>query len=153
MSVTIEPTAGPAAADAAIPDVPIYRLTVAQYEAMASAGILTEDDSVELLEGWLVRKMTKNRPHIIAAGLARRALERLIPSGWHVAIQDPIATVDSEPEPDLAVVRGEERDYPDRHRVLRTSPSWWRSLTAPCGRTGTSRSGFTRVPALPFTGS
>jgi hypothetical protein len=43
-----------------VPDVPIDRLTVAQYHTMAEAGILTEDDPVELLEGWLVRKMTEH---------------------------------------------------------------------------------------------
>jgi Uma2 family endonuclease len=95
--------------------VPIYRLTVAQYHAMAASGILSEQDPVELLEGWLVRKMTKNRPPVIATALLRRALEQVVPSGWYVAPQEPITTLDSEPEPDLAVVRGAERDYPDRH--------------------------------------
>ena len=62
MSVTIQPDARTTEHDPAIPDVPIYRLTVAQYHAMAEAGILTEDDPVELLEGWLVQKMTKYPP-------------------------------------------------------------------------------------------
>jgi hypothetical protein len=35
----------------------IWRLRVDQYHAMIRTGILTEDDSVELLEGWLVVKM------------------------------------------------------------------------------------------------
>ena len=37
----------------------IWRLSVDQYHAMIQAGILTEDDPVELLEGWLVTKMSK----------------------------------------------------------------------------------------------
>src|SRR5207247_5767280 len=115
MSVTTEPIAPPVTRDPAIPDVPIYRLTVEQYRAMAEAGILTEDDPVELLEGWLVRKMTKNPPHVVATGLVRRTLEQLLPSGWYVAVQDPISMADSDPEPDVAVVRGEVRDYLDRH--------------------------------------
>jgi Uma2 family endonuclease len=115
MSLTIQPTPQIAPLEPAVPDVPIYRLTVEQYHQMAQAGILTEDDPVELLEGWLVRKLTKYRPHVIGTGSVRRALERLLPMGWHVASQDPITTSDSEPEPDAAVVRGEERDYPDRH--------------------------------------
>jgi Uma2 family endonuclease len=115
MSVTTEPSAPPVTRDPAIPDVPIYRLTVEQYHAMAAAGILTEDDPVELLEGWLVQKMTKNPPHVVATGLVRRALEHLLPSGWYVAAQDPISMADSDPEPDGAVVRGEVRDYLDRH--------------------------------------
>ena len=115
MSVTIQPTPNIAPLDPAVPDVPIYRLTVEQYHAMARAGILREDDPVELLEGWLVQKMTKNPPHVVATGLVRRAVEQLLPSGWYVAVQDPISMADSEPEPDVAVVRGEVRDYLDRH--------------------------------------
>ena len=34
----------------------IWRFSVDQYHAMIQAGILTEDDPVELLEGWLVTK-------------------------------------------------------------------------------------------------
>ena len=114
MSVTTQPPPIPAAADAAIPTVPIYRLTVAQYQAMADQGILTEDDPVELLEGWLVQKMTKHRPHSLVTLLIRQALERLLPVGWYVDSQEPIATTDSQPEPDVFVVRGEPRDFQDR---------------------------------------
>lgn len=47
-----------------VPDEAIWRLTVEQYHHMIQAGILTEDDPVELLEGWLVTKMSKN-PHTV----------------------------------------------------------------------------------------
>ena len=40
-----------------IPTEPIWRITVDQYDEMIRAGILTADDPVELLEGWLVQKM------------------------------------------------------------------------------------------------
>src|SRR5713101_2463260 len=101
MSVTLQPTAPPpTASETDIPDVPIYRLTVAQYHAMARAGILDEDAPVELLEGWLVQKMTKYRPHTLATLLVRRNLERLLPRGWYLDSQEPIAMPDSEPEPD-----------------------------------------------------
>jgi Uma2 family endonuclease len=113
MSTTTQPLAAPPIGDLDVPDVPIYRLTVEQYRAMARAGILDEDDPVELLEGWLVQKMTKNRPHSIVTGLIQDALIDLLPTGWHVTIQDPITTSDSEPEPDIAVVRGKRRDYQD----------------------------------------
>ena len=36
-----------------------YRFTVDQYERMAEAGILTEDDRVELINGYVVTKMPK----------------------------------------------------------------------------------------------
>jgi Uma2 family endonuclease len=112
MSVTAEPTAP---ADVEIPTERIYRLSVAQYHAMARHGILEEDAPVELLEGWLVQKMTKHPPHTLTTGLVRRALERVLPSGWHVKTQEPITTLESEPEPDASVVRGDLRDYGDRH--------------------------------------
>jgi Uma2 family endonuclease len=104
----------PVEQDVDVPTEPIYRLSVEQYHAMARAGILGEDDPVELLEGWLVRKMTKRRPHSICLQLTREALERFLSGRWYVSIQDPVVTTDSEPEPDLAVIRGQARDYPDR---------------------------------------
>jgi len=109
------PTAGVAAATATVPPEDLWRFSVRQYHAMIRAGILTEDDPVELLEGMLVTKMAKNPPHRLATRLTRRALEALLPEGWFVDVQEPITTEDSEPEPDLAVVRGTERDYAERH--------------------------------------
>jgi Uma2 family endonuclease len=100
---------------AAVPTDFIWRLSVKQYHAMIRAGILTEDDPVELLEGWLIPKMPKNPAHRVATHLIRQALERLVPTGWYVDTQEPITTSDSEPEPDVMVVRGETRHYLDRH--------------------------------------
>jgi Uma2 family endonuclease len=115
MSVTTRRTRSRAAPSQAVPDEPIYRLSVEQYHAMARAGILDEDAPVELLEGWLVRKMTKYPPHSVVTTLVRQALERLLPEGWYVPSQEPITTRDSEPEPDLMIVRGEPREYLDHH--------------------------------------
>jgi Uma2 family endonuclease len=101
-------------APAPFPSVPaghLRRLTVAQYDAMGRAGILGEDDQVELLEGWLVEKMTKNPRHRIATRAVRVALERLMSGAWYVESQEPIVTADSEPEPDAAIVRGRTEDY------------------------------------------
>src|SRR5438445_4118523 len=90
----------------AIPKDFIWPLSVEQYHEMIRAGILTEDDPVELLEGILVVKMAKNPPHSSATRKMRTALERLVPTGWFVDIQEPVTTESSEPEPDLAIVRG-----------------------------------------------
>ncbi|MEI7646186.1 MAG: Uma2 family endonuclease [Chloroflexales bacterium] len=99
----------------AVPDSPIWRLSIAQYHQMVQAGILTDDDPVELLEGWLVTKMPKNPPHRLATQLMREALAQLAPIGWYVDAQEPITTADSEPEPDVVIVRGDRRQYRDRH--------------------------------------
>jgi Uma2 family endonuclease len=98
-----------------VPTEPIWQLTVSQYHEMIRTGILSEDDPIELLEGWLVTKMMKNPPHCVATELARKALERALPHGLHVRTQEPVTLAISEPEPDVAVIRGGLRDYPDRH--------------------------------------
>jgi Uma2 family endonuclease len=82
---------------------------------MIECGILTDDDPVELLEGWLIPKMPKNPPHVLATELTADKLDAMKPAGWHVRRQDPVTTDDSEPEPDVALVRGERRNYADRH--------------------------------------
>src|SRR5947207_15981113 len=99
MSVTAQLISPPRVGepDAAIPTEPIYRLSVAQYHAMADHGILDENDPVELLEGWLVQKMTKHPPHILVTLLVRQALERLFGEGWYINSQEPITTAESEP--------------------------------------------------------
>jgi Uma2 family endonuclease len=100
---------------AAIPNDLILRLSIEQYHAIIQAGILTDDDSVELLEGWLVFKMPKNPPPRVTTRLVRTALENILPRGWYVDSQEPITLSNSEPEPDIVVVRGDTRQYLDRH--------------------------------------
>ncbi|MEG4148421.1 Uma2 family endonuclease [Microcoleus sp. Pol12B5] len=100
---------------AAIPNDLIFRLSIEQYHAIIQAGILTDDDSVELLEGWLVFKMPKNPPHRVTTRLVRTALENILPPGWYVDSQEPITLSNSEPEADLVIARGDTRQYLDRH--------------------------------------
>jgi len=92
-------------------------ITVDEYERMIEDGTIGEDDPIELIEGRLVAKMTKKPDHMSSSGRARRAIESVLPSGWHGRVEGPvrIPSRDSEPEPDLAVVRGEIDDYEDRH--------------------------------------
>src|SRR5262245_44754548 len=97
-----------------IPEYPVWRITVGQYHRMIETGILTEDDPVELLEGLLIEKMTKNRRHSVSTRRTRRSLERIMPSGWYVDSQEPITTSDSEPEPDVIVVRESMSEVTDR---------------------------------------
>lgn len=115
MSVDTQPVPRTVRQSDVAPNVPIWRLSVGQYHDMIEAGILTDDDPVELLEGWLVPKMPKNPPHRLSTQITREALTRLLPPGWYVDAQEPITTQDSELEPDVVVVRGERRHYRDRH--------------------------------------
>lgn len=102
----------------AVPPIPptspwesLRRFTVDEYHAMIAGGVFAEDENFELLEGLLVRKMTKHPPHWICTELVRNALQSLGLGGFFVHSQNPVTTSDSEPEPDAALVRGALRDY------------------------------------------
>jgi Uma2 family endonuclease len=100
---------------ASVPTDLIWRLTLEKYHDMVRAGALTEDDPVEFLEGWLVYKMPKNRQHSLATARTRKSLERVVPEQWYVESQEPITMEDSEPEPDVSVIRGSADSYPHAH--------------------------------------
>ena len=99
--------------------VPLFRLSVDQYDEMARHGILTEDHEVELLDGLLVAKMTKSTEHRAAKWLAQNSLAKVVPEGWYVDSQDAITLATSEPEPDVMVIRGHTRDYLEHHPPAR----------------------------------
>ncbi len=103
------------AKESAIPPEPVMPLTVRQYHEMARAGILIDGEPIELLEGWLVRSMVKHPGHSASTTKTRRSLDRIMPDGWSVDAQEPITTDDSEPEPDVSVIRGHREDYIERH--------------------------------------
>lgn len=92
-----------------------YRLTLDQYHEMVRAGVLADDAPVELLDGWLITKVSRNPPQAIATERPWKVLFRLLPPGWDVMAQQPVTLETSEPEPDAAIIRGSRDDYPDRH--------------------------------------
>src|SRR2546423_11609672 len=97
------------------PPFPVHRFTVDEYHRIIQAGVLTEDNPVELLEGWIVPKMPHNPPHDATIELVEESLQSKLPAGWRIRVQLAITTDDSEPEPDLAVVRGAARSRLTSH--------------------------------------
>ncbi len=93
------------------------RLSVTKYEAMVASGAFTKTDRFELIEGILVEKMTRNPSHSVVTGFCLDALSQSLPAGWHVRKEDPVRIPNrkSEPEPDIAVVRGPRADYINHH--------------------------------------
>ncbi len=98
-----------------VPDVPIYRLTVAQYHDMLRRDPTSDREPVELLEGLLVPKMGEDAIHAAAVEVTRDLLAAILPAGWIARGPHPVTTEDSEPEPDVTVARGTQRDYFKRH--------------------------------------
>ncbi len=91
------------------------RFSVAEYHKLIDIGLLTENDNLELIEGYLILKMSRNPPHDSCIHLTLRMLLRCLPPDWSLRIQSALTLSDSEPEPDLAVVRGDERAYASHH--------------------------------------
>ena len=94
----------------------VYRISVDQYDRMVESGVLAEDDPVELLGGVLVRRMPKNPRHVFPTEETRNRLERIVPAGWYVRQEGPVRIpAFDEPEPDVAVARGNSRSYRKHH--------------------------------------
>jgi Uma2 family endonuclease len=92
------------------------RWTRREYGRLLEAGLLDEDDPVELLDGLLLVKEPQSSPHRTAVLLTARALERAFGDGWFVQVQSAIILDDrSEPEPDVCVVQGSPRDHVQSH--------------------------------------
>lgn len=100
---------------AVLPPCPVMRFSVDDYHRMLATGVLMDGDPYELVEGWIVPKMPQDPIHAGTLELAAEVLRAYIPAGWSVRSQVPVTTSDSEPEPDVAVVRGRTVDYLKRH--------------------------------------
>jgi Uma2 family endonuclease len=88
-------------------------MTTREYERMTAAGVL-DDPRVELLDGYVVKKMGKNPPHVWAVDATLEALRTMLPGCW-CRKEDPVRLPDfDEPEPDIAVVRGSRDLYRGR---------------------------------------
>lgn len=92
------------------------RWTRTEYGLLIEIGIFRPGDPVELLGGELVVAEPQDSSHYTAICLAEEALRRAFGAGWLIRTQGPIALDEqSEPEPDVAVARGDARDYSREH--------------------------------------
>jgi Uma2 family endonuclease len=90
--------------------------TRVEYERLVDLGAFRPGERLELVGGALVVREPQGGPHATAVGLAEDALRDAFGAGWTVRAQSPIALdEDSEPEPDIAVVPGNRRDYRRDH--------------------------------------
>lgn len=91
-------------------------MSVEHYHRMFELGMIAEN--VELIRGALIEKMPKSPLHSTSVGLLYRYFLAGLPPGWHPRAEQPLTLADSEPEPDLAVVRGTESDFLGRHPTV-----------------------------------
>jgi len=98
------------------PAIQIYRWSREEYERMISAGVFHPEVRVELIDGEMLEMTPQGSRHVTAVRLIEDALRAACAQGYDVRVQMPLAIdLDSEPEPDVAVVGGNPRDYRDAH--------------------------------------
>ncbi|HRI15723.1 MAG TPA: Uma2 family endonuclease [Verrucomicrobiota bacterium] len=90
-----------------------FPVSVEFYHELGRLGLL--DKSVELLDGVIIRKMSKSPLHASVVRRFARLIAGALKPGQLLLREDPITTVRSEPEPDLAVVEGREEDFFEAH--------------------------------------
>lgn len=99
-----------------MPALATHRFTVEEYYRMAETGVLRPDARVELLDGEIVDMMPIGPFH---AGTTNRLAKHFIRLGgdrWAVSIQSPLRlNQQSEPQPDLMLLKPEKDDYTKRH--------------------------------------
>jgi Uma2 family endonuclease len=92
------------------------QITLHEYHRMIEAGILGEDEHVQLIAGTMVAMTPQGRPHARIIQRLNRLLVRVVGDDLEVLTQLPLTLLDdSEPEPDLAVVRAEEAQSREHH--------------------------------------
>ena len=91
----------------------MHRMSVADYHRAFEAGALS--GKVELLRGLVVNKMAKSPLHEFVSQKLMLLLLVLVPKAFQVRREGPLTLRDSEPEPDLSVVRGQPEDWTAAH--------------------------------------
>lgn len=92
---------------------PLWPLSVAAYRALGETGLIPKN--TELLYGFVYTKMSKSPLHSALVRRLFKLLKQGLAPGFFVDSEQPIDCVDSEPEPDLAVIRGTEEDFWSHH--------------------------------------
>ena len=96
------------------------KLTVSEYYRMAEAGILDEDDRIELIDGEILDMAPIGADHINAVNDLTRALVIAIGDHGVVSVQNPLRLdIHNEPMPDFVVFR----PRPDSERKTRHTPA------------------------------
>ena len=99
-------------------DLPLrlHRWTVKDYHRLIEAGVLGEEDRVELLDGQIVDMSPIGSKHAACVKRLHKMLEKLLGESSIIGVQGPVTLSDSsEPEPDIVVLRWADNFYADAH--------------------------------------
>lgn len=89
-----------------------HLFTTDEYEQMIAAGVLTEEDRVELISGEIIEMSPINVPHVLCVNALTRLFSRQLGEKAIVSVQNPIhLDKQSRPRPDVALWRPRSDDY------------------------------------------
>lgn len=98
------------------PQVKNFRFTISQYHQMSEAGILSENDQVELINGEIIQMSPIGRRHTACVNRLNSVFSQLLGKKVIVAVQNPILLNNlSEPEPDIALLKPRTDFYESGH--------------------------------------
>ncbi len=92
------------------------RFSLAEYHRLIELGFFQENERVELIKGQIIQMAAKGTPHSVCNTLLFGELFTLLQGRATIRNQEPIILGDdSEPEPDLVIVRNRRLRYLDSH--------------------------------------
>lgn len=97
--------------------LPMKSFSIEEYHRMIDNGSVTTSNRMELLHGLLVYKKPQNFPHSTSSRKAEKRLKEMLGHLWEMNVGKPVSFPDegSELEPDIAIIRGPEDRYLERH--------------------------------------
>jgi len=102
-----------AAADEPAIRARMHPIDIATYHAFGEMSHISE--RTELIRGVIIDQVPKSPLHTSIVQKLARILLKTAPAGFHLRQEQPLTFSDSEPEPDVALVRGEIEDYESSH--------------------------------------
>ncbi|HUO10430.1 MAG TPA: Uma2 family endonuclease [Phycisphaerae bacterium] len=80
------------------------RFTRDEYHRMAAEGFF-QNQHVELIDGEVIEMAPQNEPHVEMISRLIRLLAPTLPTGFELRCQAPLSIGNSEPEPDIAIIK------------------------------------------------
>ena len=94
------------------------RFRVEDFRRMTEAGILPEESGWEIIDGYLIDKMSIGSKHASTVKRLNRKLTRLFDDKVIISVQDPIHIDEfNEPEPDIMLLKPREDFYAENHPI------------------------------------
>jgi Uma2 family endonuclease len=115
-------------------EVKRHRFTAGEYRAMGEAGVLGEDDRVELVDGEIVDMAPIGSRHLSCVVSLTQLLVERAQGQYFVSVQNPVRLSErDEPQPDLTLLkrRPDPRDILAVVEVSDTTLSYERNINLP----------------------